>query len=91
MGKIGTNSNDSDFPQPRSAGTSRCPILCRIGKKAIQARGVFYVALAGGSTPKVIYQALAQMPLPHSLLPLKLPIYRSCPRDRLKVINGSPS
>lgn len=52
------------FPNSEALAQAAAQSFAELAKKAIQARGVFYVALAGGSTPKVIYQALAQMPLP---------------------------
>ena len=38
--------------------------LCELAKECVQANGVFRVSLSGGSTPKVIYQMLADEDLP---------------------------
>jgi 6-phosphogluconolactonase len=52
--------------------------VVRIANEAAAARGVFTIALAGGSTPKVLYALLAEHPSLHNSLPW----------DKMKVFFG---
>jgi 6-phosphogluconolactonase len=52
--------------------------VVRIANKAVTTRGVFAIALAGGSTPKVLYALLAEHPSLHNSLPW----------DKMKVFFG---
>jgi len=52
--------------------------VVRIAKQAIDARAVFTIALAGGSTPKVLYALLAEHPS----------LRNSLPWDKIKVFFG---
>jgi 6-phosphogluconolactonase len=52
--------------------------VVRIANEAVAARGVFTIALAGGSTPKVLYSLLAEHPSLRNCLPW----------DKMKVFFG---
>src|ERR1700746_749581 len=52
--------------------------VVRIAREAAAARGVFTIALSGGSTPKVLYALLAEHPA----------LRNSLPWDKMKVFFG---
>src|SRR5260370_21439512 len=52
--------------------------VVRIAREAAAARGVFTIALSGGSTPKVLYALLAEHPS----------LRNSLPWDKMKVFFG---
>ncbi|MEK0446918.1 MAG: 6-phosphogluconolactonase [Verrucomicrobiota bacterium] len=67
----------SDVTSPQSSPTptlirtrdfvdSAVALICEAGREAIDSRGFFRLGLAGGSTPKAIYEALAAQPNPFS-------------------------
>jgi len=47
------------FPDPQALANDAASRFAAIASQAIGARGVFSVALAGGSTPKMTYSLLA--------------------------------
>ncbi len=52
------------FENPESLAKAAAQSFGELAQEAITSRGRFNVALAGGSTPKVIYEKLAILPLP---------------------------
>ncbi len=50
------------FDTPQAVARAAAVKLLELGREAIEQRGVFRVALAGGSTPKLMYGELAQQP-----------------------------
>lgn len=50
------------FDDPEAVARAVTQKLLELGREAIAQRGLFRVALAGGSTPKRMYRELAQMP-----------------------------
>jgi 6-phosphogluconolactonase len=52
------------FENPEALATAAVKSFEELSLEAISTRGVFNVALAGGSTPKVIYEKLAKTNLP---------------------------
>jgi len=52
--------------------------VVRIAKESVSARGAFYFALSGGSTPKVLYSLLAEQPA----------LRNSVPWDKMQVFFG---
>ena len=47
------------FPDPAALATAAAESFKTLALEAVQARGRFTVALSGGSTPKIVYEALA--------------------------------
>lgn len=55
-------ANVQIFPDPQRLAHAAAEEFVRIAETAIQERGVFTVALSGGSTPQMLYQLLASEP-----------------------------
>ena len=49
------------FPDPAALATAAAVSFKTLALEAVQSRGRFTVALSGGSTPKVVYEALATL------------------------------
>lgn len=45
---------------PAALAARACEEVLRAAREALEARGVFHLALSGGSTPKLLYRALAE-------------------------------
>ena len=54
-------------PDPESLARSSIKIFVADAKKAIKAKGAFYVAISGGNTPKRFFELLAESPQASSL------------------------
>ena len=52
---------------PESLARRSVDIFVAEAKKAIEARGVFYVAVSGGNTPKRFFELLGKIPQAHAL------------------------
>ncbi len=55
------------FPEADAAASALAHRIVQAGRRAIAARGVFRIALAGGSTPRRVYEHLAAPPLASAL------------------------
>src|SRR6187549_3387001 len=55
------------FPNIEELNNFAAEIFIRIGNEAIKNRAIFCVALAGGSTPKALYQMLAAEPFKNQI------------------------
>ena len=55
-----------EFSEPTPWLDSMVTAWESLGGPALQARGTFHVSLSGGSTPKPLYQRLAQLKWPWS-------------------------
>ena len=58
------------FADPQALAAAAAQAFATLALEAIAARGAFYVALAGGSTPKIIYEQLATLELPWAQIQL---------------------
>jgi len=52
------------FPDAEALSAAACDAFCKLASEAIEQRGRFTVSLSGGSTPRRLYQLLAQKSLP---------------------------
>ncbi|WP_415786778.1 6-phosphogluconolactonase [Deinococcus saxicola] len=50
------------FPTPQAAADAAAAAFARAAREAVTARGAFHVALSGGSTPKLMYATLRDLP-----------------------------
>jgi 6-phosphogluconolactonase len=50
------------FPDSQTLAQSAADLWAQVARQAVQERGRFIVALSGGSTPRLLYQRLAQPP-----------------------------
>ncbi|CAM4225755.1 6-phosphogluconolactonase [Deinococcus marmoris] len=50
------------FPTAQAAADAAADAFARAAREAVTARGAFYVALSGGSTPKLMYTTLRELP-----------------------------
>jgi 6-phosphogluconolactonase len=66
------------FPNGTEIALYAAAEVVRIAKEAVAGRGVFTIALAGGSTPKTLYTLLAEHPS----------LRNSLPWDKMKVFFG---
>ena len=66
------------FPNGTEIALHAAAEVVRIAKEAVAGRGVFTIALAGGSTPKTLYTLLAEHPS----------LRNSLPWDKMKVFFG---
>jgi len=57
------------FPTCAEIASHASHEVARIAAEAVSARGVFSIALAGGSTPKMLYTLLAEHPTLRNSLP----------------------
>lgn len=64
-----SNRNVQLFPNGTEIARHAASEVVRIATEAAAARGVFTIALAGGSTPKTLYTLLAEHPTLHNSLP----------------------
>jgi 6-phosphogluconolactonase len=53
--------NTRVFPSPETLAVAAAESFETLALEAVQARGRFVVALSGGSTPKIVYEALAKL------------------------------
>ena len=56
--------NQIIFENPQNLAVAAAQSFQELAQAAIEARGRFNLALAGGSTPKIIYEKLVKLPLP---------------------------
>ncbi|QFP76756.1 6-phosphogluconolactonase [Deinococcus sp. AJ005] len=50
------------FPTAQAAADAAAEAFARVAREAVTARGAFHVALSGGSTPKLMYATLRDLP-----------------------------
>jgi 6-phosphogluconolactonase len=50
------------FPTAQAAADAAADAFARTAREAVTARGAFHVALSGGSTPKLMYATLRELP-----------------------------
>jgi 6-phosphogluconolactonase len=74
----GHNQNVELFPDSMGIARRAADEVVRIAREAASSRGVFAIALSGGSTPKVLYSLLAEHPS----------LRNSLPWDKMKVYFG---
>jgi 6-phosphogluconolactonase len=74
----GHNQNVELFPDSMGIARRAADEVVRIAREAVSSRGVFAIALSGGSTPKVLYSLLAEHPS----------LRNSLPWDKMKVYFG---
>ncbi len=55
------------YPDKQAVGAQAALLFVEAARSAIEARGQFLVCLSGGSTPKVLFQILAQTPYRHQV------------------------
>ncbi|ADV68019.1 6-phosphogluconolactonase [Deinococcus maricopensis] len=55
-------------PTPLDTAQTAARAFAQVARDAVTARGAFYVALAGGSTPKLMYRALRDQTIPWAAL-----------------------
>lgn len=61
-----TDQNISKFDQLGDLHQTACDAFCDLATQSVEQSGTFRVSLSGGSTPKRIYEMLAQRDLPWS-------------------------
>ena len=74
----GHNHNIELFPNAMGIALRAADEIVRMAREAVSSRGVFSIALSGGSTPKVLYSLLAEHPS----------LRNSLPWDKMKVYFG---
>ena len=50
------------YPNVQKLSTAAATLVCQVAEQCVQDRGDFTMALSGGSTPKMLYEYLAQEP-----------------------------
>lgn len=55
------------FPDPQTLAQSAVELWAQVARQAVEERGRFLVALSGGSTPRLLFQHLAQPPYQREL------------------------